>query len=107
MRARNAALSGAERGDSLLRSELRAWPANECGLGAGNGYVHAPFRNDACYSQQNLDLMCIQAGNHDPAAARGSLQRLKDLAEKHDAEIFFSHDAASWPKYSPAPGFYS
>jgi 4-pyridoxolactonase len=65
------------------------------------------FAADACYSQQNLDLMCIQAGNHDPAAARGSLQRLKDLAEKHDAEIFFSHDAASWPKYSPAPGFYS
>jgi 4-pyridoxolactonase len=65
------------------------------------------FTADACYSQQNLDLMCIQAGNHDPAAARGSLQRLKDLAEKHDAEIFFSHDAASWPKYSRAPGFYS
>jgi 4-pyridoxolactonase len=65
------------------------------------------FAADACYSQQNLDLMCIQAGNHDPAAARGSLQRLKDLAEKHDAEIFFSHDAASWPKYFRAPGFYS
>jgi 4-pyridoxolactonase len=65
------------------------------------------FTADACYSQQNLDLMCIQAGNHDPAAARASLQRVKDLAEKHDAEIFFSHDAASWPKYSPAPGFYS
>ena len=65
------------------------------------------FAADACYSQQNLDLMCIQAGNHDPAAARGSLQRLKDLAEKHDAEIFFSHDAESWPTYSRAPGFYS
>ena len=65
------------------------------------------FAADACYSQQNLDLMCIQAGNHDPAAARGSLQRLKDLAEKHDAEIFFSHDAASWPKYLRAPGSYS
>jgi 4-pyridoxolactonase len=65
------------------------------------------FAADACYSRQNLDLMCIQAGNHDPAAARTSLQRLKDLAEKHDAEIFFSHDAASWPKYSRAPGFYS
>jgi 4-pyridoxolactonase len=65
------------------------------------------FTADACYSQQNLDLMCIQAGNHDPAAAQNSLQRIKDLAEKHDAEIFFSHDAESWPKYSPAPGFYS
>jgi 4-pyridoxolactonase len=65
------------------------------------------FTADACYSQENLDLMCIQAGNHDPAAARDSLQRIKDLAEKHDAEIFFSHDAASWPKYYRAPGFYS
>jgi 4-pyridoxolactonase len=65
------------------------------------------FTADACYSQQNLDLMCIQAGNHDPSAARDSLQRIKDLAEKHDAEIFFSHDAVSWPKYLRAPGFYS
>jgi len=65
------------------------------------------FTADACYSQQNLDLMCIQAGNHDPAAAQDSLQRIKDLAEKHDAELFFSHDAASWTNYLRAPGFYS
>jgi len=65
------------------------------------------FTADACYTQQNLDLMCIQAGNHDPAEARRSLQHLKDLAEKHDAELFFSHDPQSWPAYLRAPGFYS
>jgi 4-pyridoxolactonase len=65
------------------------------------------FTADACYSQQNLDMMCIQAGNHDAEQARRSLQRLKDLAQQHDAELFFSHDPASWPRYLHAPGFYS
>ncbi|MFP6850447.1 MAG: N-acyl homoserine lactonase family protein [Pseudomonas sp.] len=61
------------------------------------------FTADACYSQKNLDMMCIQAGNHDPEQARASLQRLKDLAEKYDAELFFSHDAESYKNYRKAP----
>jgi 4-pyridoxolactonase len=32
---------------------------------------------------------------------------LKDLAEKHDAELFFSHDAESFAKYQTGPKFYS
>jgi len=147
LRARNATIAGAERGDPVLRGELRTRPSRGADQGratdmftprfetlkgdqeiasgvflfetaghtAGHYSLMVKLKNrrpmlfaaDACYSRQNLDLMCIQAGNHDPAAARGSLQRLKDLAEKHDAEIFFSHDADSWPKYSRAPGFYS
>ena len=65
------------------------------------------FTADACYSQKNLDMMCIQAGNHDPAQALQSLQRLKDLAQQHDAELFFSHDPDSWPSYRRGPAFYS
>jgi 4-pyridoxolactonase len=61
------------------------------------------FTADACYSQQNLDMMCIQAGNRDPDQARVSLQRLKDLAQKYDAELFFSHDARSYEGYKKAP----
>ena len=65
------------------------------------------FTADACYSQKNLDMMCIQAGNHDPARSLQSLQRLKTLAEQHDAELFYSHDPESWPGYQRAPGYYS
>ncbi len=65
------------------------------------------FTADACYSQKNLDMRCIQAGNHDPALALASLDRLKVLAEEHDAELFYSHDPESWPSYQRAPGYYS
>jgi 4-pyridoxolactonase len=65
------------------------------------------FTADACYSQKNLDMMCIQSGNDDPAMALQSLQRLKTLAEQHDAELFYSHDPESWPAYQRAPGYYS
>jgi len=64
------------------------------------------FTADACYSQKNLDMMCIQAGNLDPEQARASMQRLKDLAEKYDAELFFSHDTESYPNYRKAPYAY-
>jgi 4-pyridoxolactonase len=65
------------------------------------------FAADACYSQKNLDMMCIQAGNHDPALALKSLQRLKSLAEEHDADLFYSHDPESWPTYRRGPAYYS
>jgi 4-pyridoxolactonase len=65
------------------------------------------FTADACYSQRNLDMMCIQSGNHDPVLALQSLHRLKALAEQHDAELFYSHDPDSWPKYQRAPGYYA
>ena len=65
------------------------------------------FTADACYSRKNLDMRCIQAGNHDPARALESLDRLVTLAERHDAEMFFSHDPESWPLYQRAPGYYS
>jgi hypothetical protein len=35
------------------------------------------------------------------------MHRLKQLAEKHNAELFYSHDPDSFPKYIKAPGFYS
>jgi 4-pyridoxolactonase len=65
------------------------------------------FTADACYSKKNLDMMCIQSGNHDPALALQSLQRLKLLAERHDAELFYSHDPENWPGYQQAPGYYA
>ena len=43
----------------------------------------------------------------DPARALESLDRLVTLAERHDAELFFSHDPESWSVYQRAPGYYS
>ncbi len=65
------------------------------------------FTADACYSQKNMDMMCISSFHLDPVASVESMQRLKDLAEKHDAELFYSHDPESWPDYVKAPASYS
>ncbi len=65
------------------------------------------FTGDACYSQKSMDMMCIASFHLDPVASVQSLQRLKDLAEKHDAELFYSHDPDTWPDYVKAPAFYS
>lgn len=65
------------------------------------------FTADACYSKKNMDMMCISSFHLDPAESVRSLQKLKDLAAKHDAELFYSHDMESWQTYVKAPGFYS
>ncbi|MGH6719431.1 MAG: 4-pyridoxolactonase, partial [Alphaproteobacteria bacterium] len=65
------------------------------------------FTGDACYSQKNMDLMCISSFHLDPVASVQSLHRLKALAAKYDAELFYSHDAASFGGYTKAPGSYS
>jgi 4-pyridoxolactonase len=65
------------------------------------------FTGDAAYSQQNLDRMIISSFHLDPVESYKSMQRLKDLAAQHDAEIFCSHDPQSFASYLKAPGFYS
>lgn len=65
------------------------------------------FTADACYSQKNMDMMCISSFHLDPVASLNSMNRLKELAEKHDAELFYSHDPDSFPDYVKAPGYYS
>ena len=46
------------------------------------------FTADACYSKKNMDMMCISSFHLDPTASVKSLHRLKELAAKHDAELF-------------------
>jgi 4-pyridoxolactonase len=65
------------------------------------------FTGDACYSKKNLDMNCISSFHLDPVASLKSMHRLKQLAEKRDAEIFYSHDPESWTNYVKAPSFYS
>ena len=65
------------------------------------------FTADACYSQKNMDMMCISSFHLDPVGSLNSMKRLKALAEKHDAELFYSHDLESFKKYQTGPAFYS
>ncbi len=65
------------------------------------------FTADAIYSKKSLDMMCIASFHLDPVASVQSMVRLKELAETHDAELFFSHDPESWPDYVKAPAFYT
>jgi len=65
------------------------------------------FTGDACYSKKNLDKMVISSFHLDPVANLRSMQRLKDLAAKYDAEMFFSHDAESFATYQKGADFYS
>jgi 4-pyridoxolactonase len=65
------------------------------------------FTGDACYAQRSLDLMAIPSSHIDPFIAYSSIERLRDLARDHDAELFFSHDNVSYPNYLKAPGYYS
>ena len=54
-----------------------------------------------------MDLMCISSFHLDPVASFESMLRLKELAEKYDAELFYSHDPKCFPDYLLAPTFYS
>ncbi len=65
------------------------------------------FTADACYSQKNMDMMCISSFHLDPTASLNSMKRLLQLSEKHDAELFYSHDPESFGNYLKAPKFYS
>lgn len=65
------------------------------------------FTADACYSRKNMESMCISSFHLDPAASLRSMQRLKDIAEKHGAELIYSHDPESFPSYLKAPTYYS
>jgi 4-pyridoxolactonase len=65
------------------------------------------FTADACYSKKNMDMMVISSFHLDPVASIQSMKRLKELAEKHDAELFYSHDPDTYPASLKAPAYYS
>jgi len=49
----------------------------------------------------------IQPGFHiDPRAGVRSIQRVKDVAAEHGADVFFSHDPEAFLEYKHAPDFY-
>jgi 4-pyridoxolactonase len=54
-----------------------------------------------------MDMMCISSFHLDPVASVKSLHRLKELAAKHDAEMFYSHDPESFKNYKKGADFYN
>lgn len=65
------------------------------------------FTADACYSKKSMDMMCISSFHLDPTASLASMKRLKALAEKHDAELFYSHDLESFKGYRTGADYYA
>jgi len=65
------------------------------------------FAIDVAYTTTAMERG-IQAGfHHTPVDGVRSIARVKQLAEEHGAEIFYSHDMEAWHEYSHAPEHYS
>ncbi len=65
------------------------------------------FIADVTYTQDSYDRG-VQAGfHHDPVAGVRSIQRVKDLAAEHRADIFLTHDLEAWGTYRHAPEHYT
>jgi 4-pyridoxolactonase len=65
------------------------------------------FTGDAVYTRQSIEKTIIAGFHLDPTASVASMRRLAALAEEHDAELFYSHDADSYRGWLKAPAFYS
>jgi 4-pyridoxolactonase len=64
------------------------------------------FAMDVAYTPTALERG-IQAGFHNnPHDGVLSIARVKQLAEEHAAQIFFSHDMEAWQGYTHAPAHY-
>ena len=64
------------------------------------------FAFDVVYTQAALEKG-IQPGFHiDPRAGVRSIARVKEVAAKHGADIYFSHDADAFTAYKHAPDHY-
>jgi 4-pyridoxolactonase len=65
------------------------------------------FTGDACYTKRNIEENLIANSHSDVKQAHDSLAKLRMLADKHDAELFYSHDPEAWKGWKPAPYHYS
>ena len=62
---------------------------------------------DAAYTRRSLETLCQASFHLDPAAGVRSMLKVREIAEKHDAELFFSHDMEAFKTYKTGPDFYS
>jgi 4-pyridoxolactonase len=64
------------------------------------------FCADVTYTRETWDKELISGFHYDPTANFASLRKLKHLAQRLDAEVFFTHDMEAWNSYNHAPDHY-
>ncbi len=64
------------------------------------------FPADACHLPRHLEEMIVPGFHMDPVAGYRSLERVKELQAKHDAEIFWGHPPGDALPYLKAPEWY-
>jgi 4-pyridoxolactonase len=65
------------------------------------------FCGDACYSHRSMSESIIAGAHVDVEQSYQSLEKLRELAQKHDAELFYSHDPDQWRHVKPMQACYS
>jgi 4-pyridoxolactonase len=64
------------------------------------------FPADVTYTRETWEKEMISGFHNDPTANFVSLRRLKHLAGRLGAEVFFTHDMEAWETYKHAPDNY-
>jgi 4-pyridoxolactonase len=64
------------------------------------------FAGDAVYTQETLDKEIIGGFHFDTVQSIAAIKRIKEMARKHDAEIFVSHEMEPWEQWKHAPDHY-
>jgi glyoxylase-like metal-dependent hydrolase (beta-lactamase superfamily II) len=64
------------------------------------------FPADACHLPRHLEEMIVPGFHMDPIAGYHSLERVKELQTRHDAEIFWGHPPGDSLVYRKAPEWY-
>ncbi|OLE37359.1 MAG: hypothetical protein AUG48_04615 [Actinobacteria bacterium 13_1_20CM_3_68_9] len=64
------------------------------------------FAFDVVYTAEALEKGVQPGFHYDPVAGVRSIERVREVAAEHEADIFFSHDMDAWSGYKHAPDFY-
>lgn len=64
------------------------------------------FIADVTYTSESWQLEKISGFHNDPTANVASIEKVKRIAGRTDAEVFFSHDMERWKTYKHAPDHY-
>jgi 4-pyridoxolactonase len=64
------------------------------------------FPADACHLPRHLEEMIVPNFHVDPVAAYHSLERVKELRDEHNAEIFWGHPPGDSLLYRSSPEWY-
>lgn len=64
------------------------------------------FTSDAAYSLENIERGIISGFHHSPVEGVRSIDRLRRLTTRYEAEFFVPHDMAAFEGYRKAPDYY-